>query len=67
MRTERSVSLAEARNMARFNTHPNIVHVYDFFEENGTAYIVMEFLDEFPISSLLPPTGEKWIRRWLWR
>lgn len=37
--------LAEARNMARFNTHPNIVNVYDFFEENNTAYIVMEFLD----------------------
>lgn len=37
--------LAEARNMARFNTHPNIVHVYDFFEENATAYIAMEYLD----------------------
>lgn len=37
--------LAEARNMARFNTHPNIVNVYEFFEENHTAYIVMEFLE----------------------
>lgn len=37
--------LEEARNVARFNQHPNIVHVYDFFEENGTAYFVMEFLD----------------------
>ncbi len=37
--------LAEAENMARFNAHPNIVDVYDFFEENHTAYIVMEFLD----------------------
>ena len=37
--------LAEARNMARFNTHPNIVNVYEFFEENNTAYIAMEFLD----------------------
>lgn len=37
--------LDEARNMARFSTHPNIVHVFDFFEENHTAYIVMEFLD----------------------
>ncbi|MDO5417518.1 MAG: protein kinase [Lachnospiraceae bacterium] len=36
--------LAEARNMARFNTHPNIVNVYEFFEENNTAYIAMEFL-----------------------
>lgn len=37
--------LEEARNMAKFNTHPNIINVYDFFEENNTAYIVMEFLD----------------------
>lgn len=37
--------LAEARNMARFNTHPNIVNVYEFFEENHTAYIAMEFLE----------------------
>ncbi len=37
--------LEEARNMAKFNTHPNIINVYDFFEENNTAYIIMEFLD----------------------
>lgn len=37
--------LEEARTMAKFTGHPNIVHVYDFFEENHTAYIVMEFLD----------------------
>jgi len=37
--------LAEARNMARFHTHPNIVNVYEFFEENNTAYIAMEFLE----------------------
>ena len=37
--------LEEARNVARFNQHPNIVHVFDFFEENGTAYFVMEYLD----------------------
>ncbi len=37
--------LLEARNIAKYNTHPNIVHVYDYFEENGTAYFVMEYLD----------------------
>lgn len=37
--------LEEARNMAKFNTHPNIINIYDFFEENNTAYIIMEFLD----------------------
>ncbi len=33
----------EARVMAKFN-HPGIVQVFDIFEENGTAYLVMEFL-----------------------
>ena len=36
--------LDEAKNMAKFSTHSNIMNVYDFFEENHTAYIVMEFL-----------------------
>lgn len=34
--------LAEARNMAKFSTHRSIPNVYEFFQENGTAYIVME-------------------------
>ena len=36
--------LEEARVLARFRSCRNIVSVFDFFEENGTAYIVMEFL-----------------------
>ena len=37
--------LEEARTIAKYNTHDNIVNIYDFFEENNTAYMVMEFLD----------------------
>lgn len=37
--------IEEARNLARFNLHPNIVNVFEYFEANNTAYIVMEFLD----------------------
>ncbi|MEI6557200.1 MAG: serine/threonine-protein kinase [Rhodospirillaceae bacterium] len=36
--------LDEARVLARFRSCRNIVSVFDFFEENGSAYIVMEFL-----------------------
>lgn len=37
--------LEEAQALAAFDDEPNIVHVYDYFEENQTAYIVMEYLD----------------------
>ncbi len=33
----------EARVLSQFD-HPGIVRVFDIFEENGTAYLVMEFL-----------------------
>jgi serine/threonine protein kinase/TPR repeat protein len=36
--------LAEARFLARFEGHPCIVFPTDFFEENATAYLVMEYL-----------------------
>lgn len=37
--------LDEARNTAKFISNPNIVNVFDYFEENGTAYMVMEFME----------------------
>ncbi|MEK7990377.1 MAG: protein kinase [Thiotrichaceae bacterium] len=36
--------LNEARNLAKFD-HPNIVHVHNFFEENQTGYMVMDYLE----------------------
>lgn len=37
--------IEEAQRIAKFNKAKGIVHVYDFFEENGTAYIIMEYLE----------------------
>ena len=49
--------LAEARHMARFNTHPHIVNVHEFFEENNTAYIVMEFLEGISYKQYIEDCG----------
>jgi len=35
----------EAQTVARFDAHPHVVAVKDFFEENGTAYIVMSYIE----------------------
>lgn len=51
--------LDEARNMAKFSTHPNIMNVYDFFEENHTAYIVMEFLNGISLKQYVKSMGGK--------
>ena len=37
--------LEEARALAKFHNNPGIVDVRDFFEQNGTAYIVMDYLE----------------------
>ena len=37
--------LEEARTLARISYDPNVVSVRDFFEENKTAYIVMEYVE----------------------
>ncbi len=44
--------LYEARVLARIN-HPGVVRVRDFFEANGTAYIVMDYEDGEPLSHRL--------------
>ncbi len=37
--------LEEARTVAKFGDHPNIVSVKDYFYENNTAYFVMNYLE----------------------
>lgn len=51
--------LAEARNMAKFGSHRSIPNVFEFFEENNTAYIVMELLRGMALNDYLNHTGGK--------
>lgn len=34
----------EARTLAALGNTPNVVHVEDYFRENGTSYIIMDFI-----------------------
>ena len=43
----------EARALIDFQQHPSIVDCRDFFRANGTAYLVMEYVEGLPLSELL--------------
>lgn len=45
--------LSEARDLARFDDHPGIVGVRDFFADNGTAYMVMQYLEGWTLKAFL--------------
>ena len=49
--------LREARTLAKFTNEPGIVSVRDFFEENKTVYIVMEYLEGITLKSYLSQVG----------
>ena len=44
--------LKEARNIAKLK-HPHIIQILDVFEENGTAYYVMEYAENGSLSTLV--------------
>jgi serine/threonine protein kinase len=49
--------MEEARLLANLN-HPGIVKVYDFFEENNTAYMIMELLKGKSLRQLIEEKGK---------
>ena len=48
--------LKEAKVIAQLD-HPNIIRIYDIFEENGTAYYVMEYIEGESLSQLVKRRG----------
>lgn len=59
--------LEEARNVASLQDVKGVVRIYNFFEENGTGYIIMEFLEGMDVKNILRERGNKadyeWSRR----
>lgn len=49
--------LQEARTLAQFEEHPNIVSVRDFFKANGTAYFVMSYVEGITLKEFLADSG----------
>ncbi len=48
--------MKEAKTIARLD-HPNIIHIHDVFEENNTAYYVMEYIEGESLSYLVKQRG----------
>ena len=51
--------LEEAKTLAAFIGNPSIVRVYRYFEENGTAYFVMEYVEGVSFRDFLRSRGGK--------
>ena len=59
--------LVEARNVAALHDVQGVVEISNFFEENGTGYIIMEYLEGMDVKTILQKSGNKkdyeWSRR----
>lgn len=49
--------ISEAKRLAKFNSIPEIVDIYDSFMENDTGYIIMEFLEGITVKEMLKERG----------
>jgi serine/threonine protein kinase len=47
----------EAQSVAQFGKAKDIVNIYDYFEENQTAYIIMEYIDGILLKDYLEKQG----------
>ena len=50
--------LQEAKNMAKYAGEENFVTVHDYFKENNTAYIIMEFVEGITLKQYMKEHGK---------
>ena len=51
--------IAEIKTLYQFESVPGIVKIFSHFQENNTAYLVMEFLDGYSLRSYVKAKGGK--------
>ncbi len=56
---DREKFLEEARMLAKFDGNPGVVSVKNYFKENGTAYIVMEYVQGINLAVLMEQNNDK--------
>ena len=56
--TQKQKFLREAKRINQLSAHPNIVKVFDSFEENGTAYYVMDYIKGKSLAQVAKPIPE---------
>lgn len=49
--------LQEAKTLSSFSNESGIVHILDYFEENGTAYIVMNYIEGVTLEKHIKENG----------
>lgn len=54
--------MMEAQSIAQFGKAKDIVNVYDFFKENNTAYIIMEYIEGVLLKDYLEKQGRMEIK-----
>lgn len=54
--------MMEARSIAQYGKAKDIVNVYDYFEENNTAYIIMEYVDDLLLQDYMEQHGKVEVR-----
>lgn len=55
--------LKEARNIAKFSNTQNIIKIHTAFEENNTAYYVMDYIDGASLSEIVKEHGPVSVER----
>ena len=58
-RHDRGKFMNEAQKLAKFDDDPGVVSVKNYFMENGTAYIVMEYIQGINLNTFIQQNGGK--------